>query len=1145
MSVVKTLRHFTLLLLLAAAWLLSCAANRARAATSEYFDTNGATTGSGVTAGGSYTWEGTKWNLLSNGNTSVQAWAENDFPRFSAGTDANAKAYTITANSNHTVAGMFTVANGGGQVTLNGPGVFTLLAGNDNGFFVNAPTSSSLTINNTITGGATGTLVWQNSTSGGSLFLYGNNTYVGDTFLNTGAGLNYNSANSFGTSTIKWGYTGSTVTSVTLAAPALASDITMSNPMITRTGANTVTAQTLTLGNQNGHKVTWSGQWTLTTGSTSTLAVNSGVTDDISGLIIGTDSATGFVKSQTGTLILSNSSNSFQEQVTVANGILSTSGIGNSGSNSNLGRNGTIGLGATTTTGTLVYTGSGETSDKVLNLAGTTGGAVLDQSGSGTGNLKFTSDMTATGAGAKTLTLQGATSATGEIAGKIVENGGGTSVLKQGSGTWTLDGVNTYTGGTTVIAGTLGIGNNSALGTGPLTLGGTSANTPTITAAGGSRTIGNNITLAAVTTGNATIAGSNALTINGTTTVNGADRTFAINNSANTTLGTIDLSESAGSGRKLTITGSGNVTLGGTIENVAGGGGTAGNLTFNASYSGTATINGTNTYSGATTLSAGTFVLGNKAAFGTSSVGINGVSISANTNLSGANAIGNSATLGGDNTFTGSNPLEFSGTVAGTGNRTVTNNMTANLTFSGPVNIRNSGTTTTTLTMDGTGNTTVSGVVGNGSATTANLTKNGNGTLTLTNTNTYNGVTTIGGGTLQLGNGGGTGSLDTGGTIVDNGNLTINRSNAVAQGTDFSGSAITGTGSLTKTGTGTLTLNIANAHGGGTTVDNGGLALGDKSAAGTGTLKVGDTTASPSISISATTNLTGANAVTNAVTVTKDFSVTGSNNLELSGAMNLGAVNRTVTVTNTGSTTFSGIVGDGGSGTGALTKAGAGVLSLTGANTYGGGTTVSAGTLAANNTTGSATGTGAVTVGASGTLAGNGFITGAVTVNGTLSPGNSIDSLDTGALTFGGTGSSVKYEMKTSASQADLVNANGSLLINPGSALNATDAPTVQVPLGTKYTVISYSGAWQAGFHNTNVFAGKPQGSSFTVGANSWLIKYNDTPALAVNGGSYANAVTLTAVPEAGAFLIIGLGGVFAIGLVRMGKRCGISILNV
>ncbi len=118
---------------------------------------------------------------------------------------------------------------------------------------------------------------------------------------------------------------------------------------------------------------------------------------------------------------------------------------------------------------------------------------------------------------------------------------------------------------------------------------------------------------------------------------------MTVSNTASTTFGTVDLSELTGTGRTLTVTGAGNITFGGVIENFAGGGGTAGGLTFNGTYTGTATINQANTYSGTTTLSAstGNFVLGNKAAFGTGTLAANGVTISASTDLSGANAIGN------------------------------------------------------------------------------------------------------------------------------------------------------------------------------------------------------------------------------------------------------------------------------------------------------------------------------------------------------------------------------------------------------------------------------------------------------------------------------------------------------------------------
>lgn len=114
--------------------------------------------------------------------------------------------------------------------------------------------------------------------------------------------------------------------------------------------------------------------------------------------------------------------------------------------------NGTITFGGVSGSG-LRYTGTGETTDRVINLGGTTHGGVIDQSG--TGALKFTSGVTATGNGIKSLTLQGSTAGTGEIAGPIANSTSATSIIKTGTGNWTLSGNNSYTGGTSVNAGTL------------------------------------------------------------------------------------------------------------------------------------------------------------------------------------------------------------------------------------------------------------------------------------------------------------------------------------------------------------------------------------------------------------------------------------------------------------------------------------------------------------------------------------------------------------------------------------------------------------------------------------------------------------------------------------------------------------------
>ena len=91
----------------------------------------------------------------------------------------------------------------------------------------------------------------------------------------------------------------------------------------------------------------------------------------------------------------------------------------------------------------------------MVDLAGTTGGGVIDSSG--TGGLTFTSGFTASGAGSKTLTLQGSYAGINTIQGAIVDNGSGntTSLVKAGSGTWILGGVNSFTGSTTISGGKL------------------------------------------------------------------------------------------------------------------------------------------------------------------------------------------------------------------------------------------------------------------------------------------------------------------------------------------------------------------------------------------------------------------------------------------------------------------------------------------------------------------------------------------------------------------------------------------------------------------------------------------------------------------------------------------------------------------
>ena len=80
--------------------------------------------------------------------------------------------------------------------------------------------------------------------------------------------------------------------------------------------------------------------------------------------------------------------------------------------------------------------------------------------------------------------------------------------------------------------------------------------------------------------------------------------------------------------------------------------------------------------------------------------------------------------------------------------------------------------------------------------------------------NTCTGGTTIAGGTLQIGNGGPTGSIV--GNVTDNGALVFDRS-----GMFTFGGSISGAGSLAVSGSGTLTLTGSSSYASGTTVNPG------------------------------------------------------------------------------------------------------------------------------------------------------------------------------------------------------------------------------------------------------------------------------------------------------------------------------------
>ncbi|MCL2760375.1 MAG: autotransporter outer membrane beta-barrel domain-containing protein [Desulfuromonadales bacterium] len=240
------------------------------------------------------------------------------------------------------------------------------------------------------------------------------------------------------------------------------------------------------------------------------------------------------------------------------------------------------------------------------------------------------------------------------------------------------------------------------------------------------------------------------------------------------------------------------------------------------------------------------------------------------------------------------------------------------------------------------------------------------GTTIFTADNTYTGGTNISGGTLQLGDGGTSGSIV--GDVADNGILAFDRSDSLTLD-----GVISGTGVVNQIGSGTTTLTGVNTYSGGTNINAG------------------------TLQISADDNLGAAAGILsfNGGTLNTTADITSNR------ATTLNAGGGTFDVDSGTTLTMNGNI----SGAGSLTKTDTGTLLLAGTNNYSGGTTVAAGTIIL---TGTNTGTGGSTVDTGATLQiGNntttGTIAGNITNNGTLNFDRS--NTYTYAGTLSGTGS--------------------------------------------------------------------------------------------------------------------------------------------
>jgi fibronectin-binding autotransporter adhesin len=706
--------------------------------------------------------------------------------------------------------------------------------------------------------------------------------------------------------------------------------------------------------------------------------------------------------------------------------------------------------------------------------------------------------------------------------GAVIGNNGvnATRLTKAGTGTLTLSGINTFTGGLVINGGTV----NASVGSQGFT-GGITINSGTLTFTG-------NIGTNTFNTGNPlTFAGSGSFTVPGSVLFNQTFASGTINSGAQATF---NFGGSGASDHTLAFTGG----LSGSGDFLLRGGNTGQNKTMN--FGNSSSFTGTLSF-GYTSSSTNTLNL--------SGLGDGGLLQITGGNMRNALTVNYS---GSTQTFN-TRQLEFDSSAAFDNGITINNNGSGALIFNTNLSVTsNASATAKTLTLGGSSigfNNAFNGNIPNGPTAVINVTKTGASTWILGGANTFTGGTSVTAGALKLNNnlalqnslltlGAGTLTFETGittptigglsgsanlATIFTSGYnnvtaLTLNPQTGVS-GT-YSGIISNGSGAmtLTKTGLGTQILSGPNTYSGATTLTAGTLSVGASN-------NLGDS-ASNLVFDGGTLQITGTalssiSGIGHAVT----FNATKTVGLDIVDAAHIFTVDQALNQTS-----------------GGFLKAGAGTVVLNQTNTYTGGSTISGGTLTFRNTDAkAATGTHAF---AAGTTLGLGVAT-----SGSFFTGTDITNAFSGTMT--GNLSNVTVTTTTNVgidtTQGDFTY-SGSLSSNPSNGLTKLGANTLTLSGNNNYTGATTVTLGTLNLNNqlavqnstltmnggSLAFDSAVAGNAFTLGglaaANTgaaYNITLQNTASTAVDltvGGNAANTTYAAVLSGAGALTKIGAG---------------------